>query len=398
MTIDPAALLDGPRGRRLALEAALLSLVGHPDHWLIGGSVMRLAHDLDTGGGRSLVTFTLSESGDLIEPGSEPAEPEWLTVPQLATALAAAPVGSLPSLLPALIAAVDSARYWQEPDGEDVLAALPELRPPLLRAMEAVLAHPDARAWGEPVELSDQWEVVFETPEGLPDDAADAAGAPDAGPDWAEWREEAVAQEFAAATDRPADPEAPWSGAWWSIPFTRPATLTTTRTVAGAPAGLRLVEDGLGWERAVASPVRVADPSVYEVDSPEAWAGLCRRFPLTATASRRHDWYRATGRAGAWLRPDWAAVAQHYDGVHLGVAAYLRLAGTAIPVTEEADSVIAGWSPDETWWLRRQRVRVAAEGRVAWRRGPDEEWVEVPAQDADANSVQTPTDRNPNLR
>ncbi|MDN4612921.1 hypothetical protein P5G50_00535 [Leifsonia sp. F6_8S_P_1B] len=395
MTLDAAALLDGPRGRRLALEAALQSFDGDdPDHWLIGASVMRLAGDLDVSSGRSTVTFTLVPEGE-----PEPPEPEWLTVPQLATVLAAAPVAGLPSLLPALTSAVDSARYWQEPDGEDVLAALPELRPALLRVMEAVLAHPDARTWGEPIEPRDQWEVVFETPEGMRDDVpADVDADAAADPDWAEWREEAVAEEFAAATDRPTDPEAPWSGAWWSIPFTRPATLTTTRTLAGAPAGLRLVEDGFGWDRAVSAPVRVEGASVYEVDSPEAWAGLCRRFPLTATASHRHDWYRTTGRAGVWLRPDWAAVAQHYDGVHLSVAGYLRLAGRAIPVTEEAASVIAGWSPDETYWLRRERVRVGVEDRVEWRRGDDGEWEAVPAQDPEANSVQTPTDRNPNGR
>lgn len=374
MSLRADALIEGVRGRRLALEAALLSLAGHPDDWLVAGSVMHLAHDLDTGGGRSMVTFTLSEPGDT-EP---PPEPEWLTVPELAAALAAPPVDRLPSLLPALSSSVESARYWQEPDGEDVLAALPELRPALLRAMEAVLAHPDARTWGEPVELDDQWEVVFEAPEGLEEQAA-AFPPTDASPDWSEWREEAVADEFAASTDRPDDPEAPWSGSWWSIPFTRPATLTTTRRLAGAPAGLCLVEDGLGWEGAVAFPVRASDPAVYEVDSAEAWAGLCRRFPLTATASRRHDWYRATGRAGVWLRPDWAAVAQHYDGVHLSVAAYLRLAGEVIPVTDEAASLIAGWSPDETWWLRRERVRVAADEGVAWRSLDDGEdgWAPV---------------------
>jgi hypothetical protein len=360
------ALIQGARGRRLALEAARLAYLDHPDGWRIAGSIMHLANDLDTSGGRSTSTFTFVASGE-----TAPPEPEWLTVPELAAALAAAPVDRLPSLLPALRASVDSARYWQEPDGEDVLASLPELRPALLPVMEAALAHPDARTWGEPVEPEDQWEVVFDTPEGLPDPVSDPSSA---GPDWAEWREEAVAQEFAAGTDRPQDPEAPWSGSWWSIPFTRPATLTTTRTVDGAPAGLRLVEDGLGWDGAVASPVRLAEPSVYEVDSAEAWAGLCRRFPLTATASRRHDWYRVTGRAGVWLRPDWAAVAQHYDGVHLSVAAYLRLAGEVIPVTEEAASVIAGWSPDETWWLRRERVRVVSDQQVTWRRDADGEW------------------------
>ncbi|MFP3464908.1 hypothetical protein [Leifsonia sp. SIMBA_070] len=323
MTMEAAALLEGPRGRRLALAAALDAVDGHP----------------------------------------------WLTVPELAVQLAEAPVDALPSLLPALVATVDSARYWQQPDDEDVLARLPELRPALLHAADAVLRHPDAAAWGEPLEAHDQWEVEFD----LPDQPVSpvAAGTE---PDWGEWREEAVAEEFAARTDRPQDPAANWGGSWWSIPFTRPATLATTRTLSGAPAGLSLVEDRMDWGSAIASPVRVADPSVYEVTGPESWAGLCRRFPLEVTASRRHDWYRTTGRVGRWLMPDWAAVAQHYDGVHLTVLAYLGLAGAVIPVGEDAASVVAGWAPDETWWLRRERVRVDRGQRVAWELGDDGEW------------------------
>jgi hypothetical protein len=36
--------------------------------------------------------------------------------------------------------------------------------------------------------------------------------------------------------------------------------------------------------------------------------------------------------------------------------------------------VIAGWSPDETWWLRRERVRVVSEQQVMWRRDANGEW------------------------
>jgi len=42
--------------------------------------------------------------------------------------------------------------------------------------------------------------------------------------------------------------------------------------------------------------------------------------------SRRHDWWRVTGSAGAWMIPDWVAVAADYDAVHLTVGGYLTTA------------------------------------------------------------------------
>lgn len=62
-------------------------------------------------------------------------------------------------------------------------------------------------------------------------------------------------------------------------------------------------------------------------------------------------WERATGRWGRWVIPDWPRVADSYDGVHLTAAGYLSAAGTAIDVDTDIASVIAGWSPDETYWL-----------------------------------------------
>jgi hypothetical protein len=122
---------------------------------------------------------------------------------------------------------------------------------------------------------------------------------------------------------------------------------------AHGPAGLRLIEDSLGWDRATVHPVAVPDGSrILELDGPEAWSELCRRYPLDVTASRRHDWYRTTGRGqGVWVQPNWAAVARDADAVHLTVAGYLTTAGRAVPVRDGVASVLAGWDPDATFWL-----------------------------------------------
>lgn len=122
----------------------------------------------------------------------------------------------------------------------------------------------------------------------------------------------------------------------------------------GSPAGLWYVEDSLGWERAESMRLIVPEEaSVFEVEGAADWAELCARFPLEVTAQKRDDWYRTTTRTARWVIPDWAQVAEHYDGVHLQVGAYLAAAGVAIPIDDRSGfaSMIAGWNPDETYWF-----------------------------------------------
>ena len=112
------------------------------------------------------------------------------------------------------------------------------------------------------------------------------------------------------------------------------------------------VEDSSGWERTTGRRVNIpAGARVYEVDGAQAWAELCRQFSVEVTAQKRHDWYRTTGRSGRWVIPDWPRLSELYEGVHLTVAGYLAAAGTAIAVDTDTASVIAGWAPDDTYWL-----------------------------------------------
>ena len=131
--------------------------------------------------------------------------------------------------------------------------------------------------------------------------------------------------------------------------------------------GLYLVEDSLGWTWARCWPVRVANGArVYEVDGPQDWVELVGRYPLKVTEGRRHDWQRVTGRDGAWVIPDFLAVAGDYDAIHLSLVGYLSTAGRTLPVGGQ-HTMLAGWSPDETWWLNDRPVRVG-EG-VRWGQG-----------------------------
>ncbi|HEY6498311.1 MAG TPA: hypothetical protein VIZ20_02735 [Streptosporangiaceae bacterium] len=250
------------------------------------------------------------------------------------------------ALLAALADAVSWATYWQEPDAWDRQLATPAARDALSPVAAAVAAAPAAAWWWTPAALDDQHYVEWIDPRH--DHSPALTGAP---AKLAAWRRDTLADEDRAA-ERPADPRAPWSGHWWSTPALS-GLPATTRAAAGLGAvALALTEDAMGWHEARVWPVHARPGArVYELTGPAAWTELVRRYPLEVTRSRRHDWFRATGRAGRWLIPDYAAVAADWDAVHLTVAGYLSTAGAACPVDRKVATVLAGWNPDQTWWL-----------------------------------------------
>ncbi|WP_344097084.1 hypothetical protein [Microbacterium deminutum] len=134
---------------------------------------------------------------------------------------------------------------------------------------------------------------------------------------------------------------------------------------------LELVEDSAGWDAATVIPVRGTGREL-EISSRHDWAELCRAYPLAVTASRRHDWFRVTGRDGRWLIPDWPRIAEEWDAVHLTTFAYLCAATTLIAIDAEYATVIGGWAPDSTLWL----TDVARE----WE-GPRQQWVRLSGSD-----------------
>ncbi|HZK05622.1 MAG TPA: hypothetical protein VFC82_07180 [Actinomycetaceae bacterium] len=305
----------------------------HEDSFSAG--VFLASYHLDPGKGTSVQLI-----------GYANTEPANVAPAEVVQRLASVPLAEVtPGLLRDCLAeAVDSARYWQEPDGNDVLAATDELQAQLHRIAEHVAASAHAAWWSAPIAERSQWQVEW-------DDASPHEVAVDPLTLLRRARDQVIEEELVARRERPSDVTANWSGTWWSRP---PWELpSTTRALFDrSPAGLWFVEDSLGWEQA--DTRRLGIPTglhVYEIDTAQAWADLCVRFPIEDTAQKRHDWYRTTGRDGAWVIPDWAKVAEHYDAVHLQVQAYLSAAGTAIPVDEHTATVIAGWNPDQTYWF-----------------------------------------------
>ncbi|ROR74418.1 hypothetical protein EDD31_2833 [Bogoriella caseilytica] len=361
MTVDQ--LLAGPRGRRLALEFALWTeqrdALDGPCPVAI--AVSHAAHRLD-GAGRARA---YTARGWMIgrRRGRALQVPE-VTPDEVATQLdslvqrtAGVDSPDIAAQLTVLDHAVANARYWQEPDGEDRLAAVPAVLVSLEHWAARLLPH--AAWWSSGCDHATQHLVRWPPP----DASSDGPGDPVAR--LATWRAEIDADESRARAEVPSDIHAPYSGQWWSMP---PHGLCVTTRMLGAlgPAGLWLVEDSFGHERAATVAVEVPeDLRVLEIRGSEDWAEICRRWPVEVTAHKRHDWYRATGRNGRWVVPDWTLLAREYDGVHLSVAGYLSTAGTAIDVDGEAASVIAGWDPDSTWWFT-PRVRASGPA-LPWR-------------------------------
>ena len=248
------------------------------------------------------------------------------------------------TLLAALAEPVETAMYWQEPDDEDLALADQTVRDALLPVSEAVTTAPAASWWSTPAGTARQQYVEWLAPGGGPPSVTGATA------ELAAWRA-ALTEEEQAARTQPKDLTASLSGHWWSTPV--PSRLpSTTRSLPGIGAvGLAMVEDGLDWKEAHCWPMKPqAGARVYEISRPVEWTELVARYSIDVTNCRRHDWWRATGWDGHWLIPDFAAVAEDYDAVHVSLAGYLATAGRALRV-DDACTILAGWNPDQTYWL-----------------------------------------------
>lgn len=360
--MTPDLLLAGPRGRRLCLELVQPPADGFTaDDNELRHALFYAAHHADPGAGTSRVVFGWGVPDPLPEPSSADVARLIEDRPL--------PEPGAEQVWRALGATVDSARYWQEPDGEDGLAATPEVTGALPQVARVVTTSAHTVWWTAPLRRTDQWAVTFLEPEDRGPDPW--AGLP-AGRQLARWteRERALEEEF--RREQPGDAREPISAHWWSVPVAGLVS-TTSRIPGRGPVGLRMVEDELGWDRATVRRVEVpADARVYEVDGPEAWTELCRRHPLDVSASRRYDWFRATGEDLPWVIPDWQRVAEDVDAVHLTVAGYLTTAGRALPLGDGRSTVLAGWDPDATLWLTDLPGAGGAE--ETWVRDEDGDW------------------------
>jgi hypothetical protein len=265
---------------------------------------------------------------------------------------------------------VASALYWQ-PSWDRVLdLAAAQLRPALDRLAQAVLTRPWPAWWSSPYDRTSQ--VVIEAMDESGDEPAlRVPQFEPASPQLERWeavRLQRIAQfapeVTAVAGYRPA------GGDWWSTPD----VVATTRMYPGlGVAGLLLYEDIRTWRRAATWPVTTHDDvRIYEVTDVTTWLGLLTQSAIEVTVDSGPDWYEATGRRGRWEIPNWRQLARSYDAIHLTIDGYLRLAGNPIDTGRGTLTMVAGWAPDETYWLTDSFTVVGPS--TAWVAYGHDEW------------------------
>ncbi|HJX77937.1 hypothetical protein [Glutamicibacter sp.] len=366
-------LLSGRRGRRLlwqfildSEDQSLPSVEEHP----LNLAMFHASYQVEVARGDSVVMFG---------PGAEEGRTVRVSVEELGRLI------SITKLLPvtegllqnALENSVAHARYWQEPDGEDTLLVAPVLRNALHRVAEHIAVSGFMQQWVAPVELRAQFHVEFDQPDPAGSVTSIEPGVVDK---LLRWKENLIVTEARARADKPTPVTAMIGGEWWSKPSWE-LRATTGVFTNQQPIGVSCVEDAFNWEQAVTRKASVLPAvRVLEILTAIDWVQLCRSYGVEVTAHKRHDWYRTTGRDGAWMMPDWFAVAQDYDGVHLSIAGYLALAGECLEVDEKFATVIAGWDPDKTYWFTDE-LRFYAEPEI-WNcldaHNEDRRWVRFP--------------------
>ena len=356
-----ASIADGPRGRRFLFE-----LLAQEDEQL-ATAVTRESMALGVSDGSAHVYSYRIDDG-------EPSRADFAPVTQasIAQRIRDQEAASADAdMLMALTMTTINARYWQEADERDQVLGRPEIREVLAEVARALEPTLSASWLAESLDRANQFFVRWLGEHSGPELEMSGADAK-----LRAWKRGTIADEVRADAERPENPAAPWSGAWWSTPALAGLPITTRGLPETGPVRLQLLEDTLGWTEALVMPVRARDGvKVYELATPDAWTQLVGRYPLRVTNSRRHDWWRVTGIESEWFIPDWEAVAADFDAVHLSAIGYLATAGRALTV-DGGHTVLAGWSPDETYWLTDALVEAgppvewyaSLDGRLWWPR------------------------------
>lgn len=184
MTAD--SLLEGPRGRGLCLALA------HRLHQQLWGSLFHAANHPRDADRRAALIESLHD-----------VDPESLSSGQVAA-----------TFVPAIAESIGHAKYWQEPDDEDVVAAHPDVIEALVPLATAICSAPSTSWWSAPVDLTQL--RYTDRYDGHEDESAHPPKFGQATEALANWRTEANAGTHS----------------WWSTPAGK-ELLWTTRPLPG---------------------------------------------------------------------------------------------------------------------------------------------------------------------
>ena len=134
-------------------------------------------------------------------------------------------------------------------------------------------------------------------------------------------------------------------GTWWVCPEGVPVTVDDDAVSEGE----HFIRDDF-QVRGVVKPVRIAAGArILEVNTGDDWCGLVSAYGVPSPVLT-YDW-GVRGSEDPWL-PDWERVARDFDAVHVSISGFLRAAYRPIHLNGSAWTVLAGWHPGSTVWLR----------------------------------------------
>lgn len=137
----------------------------------------------------------------------------------------------------------------------------------------------------------------------------------------------------------------PLGAMWTSSPFPDLASVWLT----DAPLDWGYPPEATTWSVGV-DPTRGV--RCFEIGSRGDWVSLCEAFPQDSTETYGQD-----SRAGnlqwepPFIAPDWNAVAEEYDAVHLKWSGFLDATCEVVPVLN-GTTALCGWGSEGTFWLR----------------------------------------------
>ena len=187
----------------------------------------------------------------------------------------------------------------------------------------ALIEHPGAAWWFDDVDLRAQaWLSIHGTPDKF------IYGTP---PDTMAW-------------NRPANPSRSWERyAQQPLGNQSTSTLYGPYLTSELVARDERVGDYLCWLPLAWWSMRfLEDVRVFEIHGPSDWHDLCVRYPTRGTENDR-------------LAPNWGAVAEEWDGVHLSLGGLL----TAEQNRYESPAgwtFLDAWHAEQTRWLRALRT------------------------------------------
>ena len=210
-------------------------------------------------------------------------------------------------------------------DHDLIAAELPALARERAVQARAVIEHPGTAWWFDDIDLDAQaWVSIHWTTPPL----RFIYGTP---PDTMGWQ-------------RPRNPSSGWER-YAQKPFSN----QTTSTLYGPHLTSKLVgyDERVGdymcefplawWSMRFLEEVRV-----FEIHGPSDWHDLCVRYPAKGTEDSR-------------LVPNWGAVAEEWDGVHLSFGGLLTAEQNRYE-SAAGWTMLDSWHAEQTYWLRAQKT------------------------------------------